>query len=132
MHHLKTNIKMKNFAFLLALSLGIMSTSCSKDDDDSIATSKYKGEWSGQYSGDVTGNWSATVNNTGQVVGTFTPDSTTFEVEINGSVNSKGNLIAKFDLFEGNFNGQLNDSIASGTWENTTQNLSGVWTGQKQ
>ncbi len=122
---------MKKGIYLLLILFGLSIYSCSKDDDNS---SELAGNWSGTFTGDVVGTWTATISESGVVSGTTMVTSVSIVAVLNGNVNPDG----KFTATAGttslgyNFNGQLSGSSGSGTWENSAKTQSGSWSGTKQ
>ena len=60
---------MKN---ILYLSLALLIFACSSggdDDNNNTTNSEFQGEWSGTFSGDDNGTWSAGINSNGDVSG---------------------------------------------------------------
>jgi len=122
---------MKKGFYLILILLNFSIYSCSKDDDNS---SQLAGNWSGTFSGDVIGTWSATISESGKVTGKTVVTSFSIEAELNGNVNSDG----KFTATAGTtslgyiFDGQLDASTGSGTWKNSSNTQTGSWSGIKK
>ena len=107
---------------------------CSGGDDDNYTNgSDYQGNWSGTFSGDDNGTWTATINSVGEVNGIAL--STTFSdtYTLEGSVSASGQFQATFGTSSagGLFTGQLNATSGSGTWVNEAAMMSGSWSGAK-
>jgi len=120
------------FTFLTLIFLN----SCSNNDDNnSTPAFTYQGNWSGTYTGTQdNGIWNANVNSSGVVTGTATSSVFTESYQLNGTVSNIGVFNATFGTSSvgGQFNGQMNETNASGTWTNTSANMNGNWTGTKQ
>ena len=121
---------------ILYLSLALLIFACSSggdDDNNNTTNSEFQGEWSGTFSGDDNGTWSAGINSNGDVSGTAY--STTFadNYSLEGSVSSSGQFQATFGTSSagGEFTGQLNGNSGSGTWVNTGAMMNGSWSGSK-
>ena len=124
---------MKKLTYLF-LALIIVACSGGGDDDNNNTTnSEFQGEWSGTFSGDDNGTWTAGINPNGDVSGTAY--STTFadNYSLEGSVSSSGQFQATFGTSSvgGEFTGQLNGNSGSGTWVNTGAMMNGSWSGSK-
>lgn len=120
--------KLTYLAFLLILTI---SYSCKEDDP----YKDYEGSWSGVYSGEDTGNWSATINDEGIVSGTAVSDSLpAFTFGLKGTISEDGAFNANSNSTLGtiDFTGQANSSSVSGEWVNTLSTLKGTWTGSKK
>jgi hypothetical protein len=126
---------MKNLFYVLTLfALSIATTSCSNEDKTN--DSKFKGAWSGTYSGEEdNGTWQATISADGLVSGTFT--STNFSnlvIDLTSTVNPQGALNAIYGnmFLTGQFTGTLEENSGSGTWTNESDQLNGTWIGTKE
>ena len=124
---------MKNLIYLF-LAVTIVACSGGGDDDTNNTTnSEFQGEWSGTFSGDDNGTWTAGISSNGDVSGTAY--STTFadNYSLEGSVSSSGQFQATFGTSSvgGEFIGQLNGNSGSGTWVNTGAMMNGSWSGSK-
>lgn len=121
--------------FLMATTLSV--TSCSSDDNstENIKTeSKFKGAWTGTYSGEASGNWSALINENGEFTGQASSPSASTVFTMKGNVNDSGVLDADFyvnNSVVGEFNGTLEATSGQGNWTNTLLELSGTWNGTK-
>ena len=105
--------------------------SCKKDNP----FEKYEGSWSGSYSGDETGSWSASIDDDGNVVGSATSDSLPqLPLNLSGSITEDGVYYAQVAIFFNapiTFQGQLSKNSAVGSWRNDSSKLSGSWSGLK-
>jgi hypothetical protein len=121
---------MKNGIYFLLIITSFAIFSCSKDDDNST---ELAGNWSGSFSGDVIGTWSATISESGVVTGTTMVTAFSIEAELNGDVSSDGKFTATVGTTSLGyiFDGQLNGSTGSGTWKNASGTQSGSWKGIK-
>ena len=53
------------------LTIGLITFSCSSNDDNDVQASKFQGTWIGTYSGDDDyGTWTANIDAEGKVTGT--------------------------------------------------------------
>lgn len=112
----------------------VLITSCS-NDDDSKSDFEFQGVWSGTYTGDDEGVWAVTVNSSGVATGTATSNFTSDTYTVSGNVDSEGGFLATIGSASTGttFSGTMaTDETASGTWENTYTNKSGIWLGAKQ
>nr|WP_321230181.1 hypothetical protein [uncultured Psychroserpens sp.] len=127
---------MKKTAFLLVLIIFTFSfQSCENCDDDNSTIepqSEFSGEWNGTYSGDLNGTWVATISNSGIVSGTVTTSSGE-SGSLSGSVTVEGLFTVTAGSTAGgsDFIGNLDNNIASGTWQDRTSDLNGTWEGQR-
>jgi hypothetical protein len=127
---------MKNLFFLpiLIITLFISSCSSSSDEDTSISSS-FEGNWSGVYTGaDDNGIWNMTVDGNGSISGTSTSKVFASTFEVSGNVQANGNLSVTVGTASSGatFVGEMRQSTASGTWNNSSLNYNGNWTGNKQ
>jgi hypothetical protein len=126
------NSPMKNLALLTITLLTLLMVSCSKDN---VTTDfEYKGPWSGTYTGDGdSGTWSATINEDGTVTGSATSTGYGVTYNMSGTINSEGefNATAGSVSTGTEFVGQFDGNSASGTWSNSTLQMSGTWTGTR-
>lgn len=125
---------MKTGIYLLLISFCLLLGSCSKNNNDSTTSIEFAGSWSGTYSGDETGTWTATISESGVVTGTAKESSTSYQSQLNGTVTSDGAFTATVGTTSQGykFDGQINGSTVSGTWNNSATNHSGNWSGNKQ
>jgi hypothetical protein len=126
---------MKNLFYVLTLfALSIATTSCSNDDKTN--DSKFKGAWSGTYSGEEdNGTWQATISADGLVSGTFTSiNFSNLVIDLTGTVNPQGALNAIYGnmFLTGQFTGTLKENSGSGAWTNESDQLNGTWIGTKE
>ena len=117
-----------------ALVFGFVA--CNSDDNTPVEQTnlyaKYQGKWSGTYTGDGNGTWTATFDNNGKAVGSLVSGGNTFN--LSGEVAENGEINAEYksgSAVVGTMTGTLTDKTGSGTWDNTIQNLNGTWTGTK-
>ncbi len=126
---------MKHITMVLLVFMSMLSINCSSDDDNSSDTLAYEGEWSGTYTGaQDNGSWTMQINTDGTVSGTATSEVFNGTYTVSGFVQENGDLTATVGNASSGalFTGQLDGSNASGTWNNTTANMSGEWSGTQQ
>ncbi len=127
---------MKKSILILALLIGYIITACSSDDDTiNNSVSEFQGNWSGSYTGDQdNGTWSITVSANGTISGTTTSNVFNDTFTLDGSVSDNGNLDATAGTASSGatFVGGMSANNASGTWNNTSLNINGNWSGIKQ
>lgn len=122
---------MKKGIYLILILLSFSIYSCSKDDDNST---ELAGNWSGTFTGDVVGTWTATISENGIITGTTKVTNPTVEAALNGNVSAEG----KFTATAGtttlgyNFDGQLNGNSGGGTWKSKSGTQNGSWSGTKK
>jgi hypothetical protein len=124
---------MKKITLAMIVLFGIITTSCTHDNDNS--ESEFKGNWSGIYTGDIdNGTWEIEINSTGEITGIGDSNFSNLNFNIEGNVEQNGELIATFGDFdsEASFIGQLNGNSGSGTWSNPNSNINGDWQGNKE
>ena len=125
---------------LIILPLILLTVSCHEEEDPIVKTtpySKYKGPWSGTYSGGDSGIIEFSIKDDGTIIGTIESDkfpesdlSLKGKVTIEGQVNIRLMYIDEVDI--GGFIGTMTESTASGTWNNTSAgNITGTWTAGK-
>ncbi|MAN49425.1 MAG: hypothetical protein CMD04_01215 [Flavobacteriales bacterium] len=119
--------------------LFILFYSCEKESTNSPLTHKkpnnipteFQGVWSGFFTGDDTGSWTALISEEGVVTGSLKSGSG-YGDEINGTVENNGAFTAGTVSTGSTFVGSLNEGIANGQWSNSSLNISGSWQGTKQ
>lgn len=92
----------------------------------------FKGEYYGEFSGDDSGSWIITVNNTGSIQGTAT-GSTTETLSLTGITTSQGEITFTSDAALGAplFSGQIfPGNEIEGTWSNPDTSEQGVFSGK--
>ncbi|SDG69669.1 hypothetical protein [Winogradskyella thalassocola] len=74
------------------------------------------------------------VDNTGAITGISTSNVFNQTFDVNGNVEDNGNLsVTVGNASSGaTFEGTMDESTASGTWNNTSVNMNGIWEGAKQ
>lgn len=118
----------------------LLTVSCHEEEDPIVKTtpySKFKGPWSGIYSGGDSGIIEFSVKDDGTIIGTIESEnfpesdlSLKGKVTIEGQVNIRLMYIDEVDI--GGFIGNMTESTASGTWNNTSAgNITGTWTAAK-
>ncbi len=121
---------MNKFLIPGLLALVLSTVSCNKEP-----YADYEGSWTGSYSGDDYGVWTATINSEGEVSGSAISDSLpNFPFDLSGTVSESGAFDAQANVFVGtiNFEGQIQGSGASGSWSNLQAGIAGSWTGSKK
>lgn len=125
---------MKQVTFLMLMLLFFSISSCSKDDDNTNEPMDFSGNWSGMFTGNVSGTWTAIISEKGIVTGTVMVTSPAIQSRLSGNVSSDG----KFTATAGttslgyNFDGKLNSKSGSGTWESSSKTETGTWSGKKE
>ena len=103
------------------------------DDNNNTTNSEFQGEWSGTFSGDDNGTWTASINSKGDVSGTSYSTIFNDNYSLQGYVSSSGQFQATIGTTSGGavFTGQFNGNSGSGMWVNTGAMMSGSWSGNK-
>ncbi|NCP58701.1 MAG: hypothetical protein GW839_00150 [Flavobacteriales bacterium] len=123
---------MKKQILLITIILGLMTLSCSKNDDQD---SEYQGTWTGTFSGiQDNGTWTANIDSNGKLTGTTNSTVLKISLSLNGNVSSSGVFIATAGSASNSaeFNGKMSGTTGSGTWANTKAGINGTWSGNKQ
>jgi hypothetical protein len=104
-----------------------------------VGVNAFAGNWSGTYSGDESGSWTAEIQNDGRVrataispsVGTVTLTGTVSPAGL-GTLSGSGTGVGgPFTItWEGTFYMQGNNAVGSGTWTSSS-GFRGVWSGQR-
>lgn len=125
----------KTILIALIISITILSTSCSKSDED---TNSYQGKWSGNLNGDIVGTWNGDISSSGNFNGKVitTQSSPEHDFVLTGQVNENGNLVAtmKNTTFNININfiGNFQNTLCNGTWVFNGAGMQGTWDGNKE
>jgi len=125
---------------LIILPLMLLTVSCHEEEDPIVKTtpySKFKGPWSGTYSGGDSGVIDFSVKDDGSIIGTIESDkfpqstlSLKGKVTIEGEVNIRLMYMDEVDI--GGFIGTMTETNASGTWINLSAgNITGTWIASK-
>ncbi|WCM41415.1 hypothetical protein MG290_10645 [Flavobacterium sp. CBA20B-1] len=125
---------------LICLPLTFLAVSCHEEEDPIVKTtpySKYKGPWSGTYSGGDSGIIEFSVKDDGSIIGTIESDnfpesdmSLKGKVTIEGEINIRILYLNEIDW--GGFVGTITETSGSGTWINTSAgNITGTWVAGK-
>ncbi|QMU63833.1 MAG: hypothetical protein GKR88_05695 [Flavobacteriaceae bacterium] len=125
---------MRKITLILTLVIGFISTSCSNNNDNETQISEFQGNWNGTYTGsEDNGNWSMNVNEEGIITGTATSTDSNDVYDVNGNVQENGNLNVTLGTVTSGatFVGTMNENTTNGTWQNTSENISGIWSGSK-
>lgn len=129
------NILLKT-SLLVVLFVGI--TSCNSEDEPHVHENKlekFKGNWSGTFEGGDTGNWTASIDETGKATGTVTSNSIPdVNFELTGNIQENGTINVSYSYSGqqvGTMTGTLTETSGSGTWNSPVQDLNGTWTGTK-
>jgi hypothetical protein len=126
---------MKKITILLTTMLFSIAliTSCSKDAAATVDTTKFAGNYAGTYAGGDAGTWTCTIDTKGAitasgVTSSADPFSGVGTCDANGKINFGATDI------EATFNGQINVSTfaITGTWNNTSSQISGTFVGTKK
>jgi hypothetical protein len=114
----------------VCLAVAFIFTACSKSSSND--PSQFAGSWSGTFSGGDNGTWAATISSSGAVNGNTS--SVNGNGTVTGSVTDNGSFSAT--VGSGSlgtiFSGQMSGNSGNGTWSNSSEDLSGTWSGNKQ
>ena len=120
---------------LIILPLMLLTVSCHEEEDPIVKTtpySKFKGPWSGTYSGGDSGIINFSVKDDGTITGDI--ESERFpasdlilkgKVTIEGAVNIRLIYMETVDI--GGYIGTMTETSASGSWTNTSADITGSW-----
>ncbi len=126
---------MKKITILLTtMVLGLcLITSCSKDAATTIDTTKFAGNYSGTYAGGDAGTWTCTIDSKG-VIAAQGVTSSADPFSGAGTCDANGKITFGATDIEATFNGQINASTfaITGTWNNTSSQISGTFVGTKK
>ncbi|UUV22414.1 VCBS domain-containing protein [Paenimyroides aestuarii] len=110
--------------------------SCSSNDDNHVhqesQLEKFKGTWTGTFTGEDEGTWNATIDETGKATGKLFSGNLTFDLI--GQVDKEGEINATYTSGStqvGTMEGMMNESTAAGKWESQLDDIEGTWTGTK-
>lgn len=125
---------MKKIAIKLSISIFMIMlvTACSNDDTD-VMDVPFAGEWSGTFSGGDSGTWSITIGNSGSVTGEVFSNNLQGSLEVKGTVDTRGDFRATAGSAENGatYTGTFTENSGSGEWENTADQISGIWEGSR-
>ena len=120
---------------LIILPLMLLTVSCHDEEDPIVKTtpySKFKGSWTGTYSGGDSGIINFSVKDDGTITGdieseSFPASDLTLKgkVTIEGAVNIRLMYMETTDI--GGYIGTMTESNASGSWTNTSAVITGSW-----
>lgn len=124
---------------LILLPITLLTVSCHEEEDPIVKTTpytKFKGPWSGTYSGGDSGIINFSVKDDGTITGdieskSFPASDLTLKgkVTIEGSVNIRLLYLETTDI--GGYVGTMTESNASGSWTNTSAAITGTWVAGK-
>lgn len=120
---------LKHAIFILLVTAFI---SCS-NDDNTIADVPFAGEWSGTFAGGDSGTWSINVSSNGNVTGEVFSNNLQGTLNVNGTVDLSGDFRATAGSAENGatYTGTFTENSGSGEWENTVDQISGTWQGNR-
>lgn len=123
----KTAIKRSIFMIII-----VLTTACS-NDDAAMMNVPFAGEWSGTFSGGDSGTWSITIDANGSVTGEVFSDNLQGLLDIKGNVDTTGDFRATAGSAENGatFTGNFSSNSGQGNWENTMDEISGTWEGNR-
>ncbi|MFS4446917.1 hypothetical protein [Maribacter sp. 2307UL18-2] len=123
----KTAIKLSIF-----IVMSMLVTACSNDNDEVINV-PFAGEWSGTFSGGDSGTWSITISNSGSVSGEVFSANLQGFLDINGKVDTSGDFRATAGSAANGatYTGTFTENSGSGEWENSADQISGTWEGNR-
>src|SRR5690606_12708917 len=121
---------------LLFIPLVALTTACEHDEEDPIVKttpySKFKGAWTGTYSGGDSGIIDFSVKDDGTIVGDIESEnfpesdlSLKGKVTVEGDVNIRLIYLDEVDI--GGFTGTMTESSVSGAWINNSAGIKGSW-----
>ncbi len=126
----------KQTLIIVFLMAGFFSVvSCNSDDNAQENPYEiYAGDWSGTFSGDDEGTWSASIDQNGYVIGTLVSNIATFPMSIEGQVSQNGEVDMEYFDVGGNqvgtMTGSLTADTATGNWSGF--DMQGTWEGSKE
>jgi len=119
--------------FFIFYTLMLLVSCTSSSNEESIF--QFTGAWKGSFSGTDTGTWKVNIANDGIASGVAHSTVYNQDFDINGTVNSSGQLNAVLGTASGGgvFKGTLSGKSGNGTWSNNIgKPHSGSWSGNKQ
>ena len=91
----------------------------------------FESQYNGTYNGDDSGTWSMNFDDSGNITGTACP-AAGGSILISGTVSSNGESTVSGSAGESTFSGIISpNGVFSGTWNNSTENDNGSFTGRK-
>jgi hypothetical protein len=117
---------MKKLLYLF-LAVSFIFAACKKDDDN-----QFSGNWTGTYTGDDSGIWTATITTNGEVNGNSTNANGDLQ-SLSGTVTNSGTFSATVGTgsLGSSFTGTLSGNNGVGVWENLALQYTGTWAGTK-
>jgi hypothetical protein len=126
---------MNRIVFFIIVSFSLVFLSCSKNESETAQISSFEGRWTGRFTGNEdNGTWTATISALGVVTGTANSNVFPGVSGLVGTVNKQGDFTATVGSSSdgARFSGKLIGNSGSGTWINSSAEMSGGWSGTKQ
>jgi uncharacterized lipoprotein NlpE involved in copper resistance len=117
-------------SILTLITMTILFVGCSKKNEVK-PESKFKGSWTGTYSGGDKGSIAVDIDASGNLKGASVSSMTLESFGITGTVDANGAFTGKTEIGT-TFTGNFTTSAVAGTWTNTGLKLSGAWSGSKK
>ena len=125
---------MKKTLIAFVLSAGFWAVSCSSDDNNPAVNpyEKFQGTWTGTFSGEDEGTWTANIDDTGKATGKIESNTMTFPFDLEGQISENGEINMEYTSGTsagGTMTGTMTETSASGIWSGF--GLQGTWEGAK-
>lgn len=125
---------------LVIIPMTLTAVSCGSDDEQPHQHVNpydlFKGTWTGTFSGEDSGTWSATIDKEGKAEGTISSNgNSSLTFQLSGTISESGSVNMSYTYNGqqvGTMTGTMTAANASGTWESPVQNKSGSWAGAKK
>lgn len=118
-----------NKILIILLCLPVLLTTCKKEENSII--NSFSGNWEGTYSGSESGIWVGSVTSDGDFINGIITSNSNDIYFATGTVSSSGT----FELTAGTvttgaiFSGNATGNIVNGSWQNSSEGMSGNWSG---
>ena len=114
------------------LAVSIIFSACKKEENNS--SNSFSGNWSGIYWGEESGTWVGTVTSDGDFVNGIITSENNDIYFATGSVTNSGSFEVTIGTVTSGavFTGNANGNIVQGEWVNSSEVISGEWSGTKQ
>jgi len=133
---------MKKFLITLMVIIPMTITAVSCDSNDEQPHQhvnpydQFKGTWTGVFTGEDSGSWSASIDHEGKATGSISSHGdASLEFELSGKISENGTVSMTYTYNGqqvGTMTGTMTATSSSGTWESSVQGLKGTWTGTKK
>lgn len=125
---------------MMIVPLFLAAVSCDSGDEQAHPHAnpyeQFKGTWTGVFTGEDSGTWSALIDKDGKATGTISSgENPSLQFDLSGRIAENGTVNMSYTYNGqqvGTMTGTMTTASATGNWESSVRNMKGTWSGTKK